>query len=415
VSSIDRPRRFRIDGHDAARLIAIVCMAIFAILMSGYVRDQWSDEAQFTHRDFHNFWNAGVRIRDGEPVYQRDEIPFLLTPLAAPFVVVLSWIPERIAFVTAAIVTGALYAVAIVLVALACPADRRSRITACFLAASMPPFWFALYLGQLSGLWLFLLAGAFVVLVRPRAEGRTFRTEIVAGVLVAALCVKPQLALVALLVAALRRSWGTIVAFVVVSAILWLASIPFLGVGAAIEWREQVSWCTEALEGARSTWWRQFTLYAFLRASTANATLGIDVARWLYLATALPMGIATLLAVRRALLPDDRRLALRAIAMLVLATVSLNAYLFYYDAAFLVVPWMIAYLAYQTYAQRTRALIVLVAAISWVLALTTPILEQGSVPFPGLVAAIWLGIEIIDFTRGERTRRESLPASAAAV
>jgi hypothetical protein len=415
LSSKDRPRRFRIDGHDAARLIAIVCMAIFTILMTGYVRDQWSDEAQFTHRDFHNFWNAGVRIREGEPVYQQDEIPFLLTPLAAPFVVVLSWIPERIAFVTAAIVTAALYLAALVIVALACPADRRSRITACFLAASMPPLWFALYLGQLSGLYIFLLASALVVLARPRAEGRTFRTELVAGVLLAVLFVKPQLALVGLLVAALRRSWGAIVAFVVVASILWVVSIPFVGAHAFVEWREQVAWCTEALEGARSTWWRQFTLYAFIRASTANALMDVETARWLYLGTTLPMGLATLLAVHRALRPDDRLLALRAIAMLVLATVALNAYLFYYDAAFLVVPWMISFLAYQTYAHLTRALIVVAAAISWVLALTTPILEQGSVPFPGLVAAIWLGIEIVDLTRGERRRRETLSIGASSV
>lgn len=379
-------------------------MAIFAMAMAGYVRDQWDDEAQFTHRDFHNFHFAGTRIRAGEEVYQHDEIPFLLTPIAAPAVVVLSYIPEHVAFVLAAIFTGLLFLAAIVLVTRTCRPERRSAITACFVAATMPPIWFALYLGQLSGLYLFLLSVSLALLAVPRTEGRTRRTEAIAGVAIAVLCVKPQLALVALLVVVLRRAWGALAAFTTVLVVLWLCSIPFVGLDAILRWREQVTWCTEALETADTTWWRQFTLYAFLRAVTARADMDMGVARTLYLAVVVPLGVATLLAVRAALAPDDRRLALRAVAILVLASISLNAYLFYYDAAFLVVPWMIAFLAYQTYASITRALIVLIAAVSWVLALTTPILQQGGIPLPGLVATIWLVVEIIDLNRGLRAR-----------
>lgn len=408
----DRPRRFRIDGHDAARLCSIVIIAIFAMAMYGYVRDQWDDEAQFTHRDFHNFHNAGVRIRAGEDVYQHDEIPFLLTPISAPAVVVLSYIPEHVAFVLAAIVTGALYLAALWIVIRTCKPDPRSAITAAFVAATMPPFWFALYLGQLSGLYLFLMSASLALLAVPRSEGRSARSEALAGVVIAVLCVKPQLALVALLVVVLRRAWPALAAFVVTLLLLWLVSIPFVGVDAALVWREQVTWCTEALETADTTWWRQFTLYAFLRAVTARGDMDMTVARGLYVAIVLPLGIATLLAVRAALAPDDRRLALRAVSMLVLATISLNAYLFYYDAAFLVVPWMIAFLAYQTYASVTRGVIVLLAAISWVLALTTPILQQGGIPLPGLVATIWLVVEMIDLSRGMRARAK-LPIEPA--
>src|SRR6185369_6558834 len=101
-----------------------------------------------------------------------------------------------------------------------------------------------------------------------------------------------------------------------------------------LEWREQVTWCTEALEGADTTWWRQFTLYAFLRSVTSRADMDMSIARWFYLGITGPLGIATLLAVHKALAPDHRLLALRAVAILVLASVALNAYLFYYDAAF---------------------------------------------------------------------------------
>jgi hypothetical protein len=400
----DRPRRFRIDGHDAARIASIVLMGIFAVAMLDYVREQWADDAQFTHRDFHNFHNAGVRIRAGEDVYQHDEIPFLLTPLAAPAVTLLSYVPERAAFVLAAIFTGTLYVLALIVVARTCRADARATLTACFLAASMPPFWYSLYLGQLSGLYLFLLAVSLALLAVPRAEGRTWKTEALAGALTAILCVKPQLALVVLFVAVLRRAWGALAAFVIVFLILWGISVPMLGVGAFLEWREQVTWCTEALEGAETTWWRQFTLYAFLRAVTSRAAMDVSVARWMYLAILLPLGLATLLAARRMLAPDDRRLALRAVSILVLATVALNGYLFYYDAAFLVVPWMIAFLTYPTYASITRGLIVVLAAVSWVLALTTPILQQGGIPLPGLVATLWLLVELVDLSRGKRAQ-----------
>lgn len=385
-------------------------MAIFALVMTGYVRDQWSDDAQFTHRDFHNFHNAGTRIRAHEAVYQHDEIPFLLTPLAAPAVVALSYVPEHAAFVLAALVTALMYVFAVIFVARTCRGDPRSTITACFLACSMPPFWFALYLGQLSGLYLFLLAPSLALLAVPKAEGRTHGTEAIAGVLTAVLFVKPQLALVVLVVAVLRRAWAALAAFAIVLLALWGLSIPFLGVRAFLEWREQVAWCTDALEGADTTWWRQFTLYAFLRAVGQRGGLEIEFARWLYVAIVVPMGIATLLAVRAALAPDDRKLALRAVAILVLASISLNAYLFYYDAAFLVVPWMIAFLAYQTYAPATRTLIVIAAVASWVLALTTPILQQGGIPLPGFVATIWLVIEIVDLSRELRARTRAQAA-----
>jgi hypothetical protein len=411
----DRPKRFRIDGHDAARIASIVMIAIFAMAMANYVRDQWDDEAQFTHRDFHNFHNAGARIRSGEAVYQHDEIPFLLTPIAAPAVVLLSYVPEHAAFVGAAAVTGTLYLLGIWFVARTTRGDPRSKLTAIFLATSMPPFWFALYLGQLTGLWLFLLAFSLCLLAVPRAEGRDARTEAAAGVLLAILCVKPQLALIGLCVAVLRRAWAALVAFTIVLLVLWLVSIPFLGVGAILEWREQVTWCTEALETADTTWWRQFTLYAFLRAVTARAAMDMETARWAYLAIVTPLGLATLLAVRQALAPDDRRWSLRAVSILVLAVIALNGYLFYYDAAFLVVPWMIAFLAYQTYGAWTRAIIVLLAAVSWVLALTTPILQQGGIPLPGLVATIWLIVELVDLGRGLRARAATFREAAQTV
>lgn len=384
-------------------------MAIFAMAMLGYVQDQWADDAQFTHRDFHNFYNAGTRIRAGEAVYQHDEIPFLLTPLAAPAVVVLSYIPEHVAFVLAAIITAALFVLAVTMVARTCRGERRAQVTACFLACSMPPFWFALYLGQLTGLYLSLMATSLCLLAVPKSEGRTPGTEALAGTLCAVLCVKPQLALVVLFVALAKRAWAMLAVFALVLLVLWGISIPFLGVRAVLEWREQVAWCTEALEGADTTWWRQFTLYAFLRSVTSREGMDMMVARWLYLGIAGPLGLLTLLAVRKALGPDDRRLSLRAVAILVLASIALNAYLFYYDAAFLVVPWMIAFLTYPTYAPVTRALIVIVAVASWVLALTTPILQQGGVPLPGLVATVWLIVEILDLYFGKRAvpeRRE---------
>lgn len=379
-------------------------MAIFALAMANYVRDQWYDEEQFTHRDFHNFHNAGTRIRAGEAVYQHDEIPFLLTPLAAPAVVLLSYVPEHAAFVGMAVFTGLLYVLAVLVVIRTCRGDPRASITAGFLACSMPPFWFALYLGQLTGIWLFLMSAALALLAVPRAEGRSWRTEALSGVLTAVLCVKPQLALVVLLVAGLRRAWPMLAAFVVTFAILWAVSIPFLGVRAFLEWREQVTWCAEALEGADTTWWRQFTLYAFLRSVTSHAAMDMEVARWAYLAIVGPLGIATVLAVREALRPDDRRLALRAVSMLVLASIALNTYLFYYDSAFLVVPWIVSFLAYQTYGGVTRGIVVLLAAVSWVLALTTPILQQGGVPLPGLFATVWLVVEILDLARGKAAR-----------
>lgn len=389
-------------------------MVVYAVAMTNFVRDQWSDDAEFTHRDFHNFYHAGERIRAGEDVYQHDEIPFLLTPISAPAVVALSYVPEHAAFVSAAFVTLALYVLALTGVARACRADRRATLTAVFLSCSMPSIWFAVYLGQLTGLYLVLLAPALLWLVEPRAEVRGHGTAIAAGLLTALLCVKPQLALVVIVVALVRRAWLALAVTTVTVALLWALSIPFLGVSAIVTWREQAAWCAEALEGADSTWWRQFTLYAFLRSVTSHAGMALEAARWMYLAIVLPLGFASLLAVRRALAPDERRFSLRAIAILVLATVALNGYLFYYDGALLVIPWIISFLCYQTYAPFSRWLIVVVAILSRILAQTTPILEWGVIPLPGIIATIWLVIEILDLTRGKRALGGLVPAAPVA-
>lgn len=410
MSSV-RLRRFRLDGHHAARFAAVVTMVVYAVAMSNFVRDQWSDDAEFTHRDFHNFYHAGERIRAGEEVYQHDEIPFLLTPISAPAVVALSYVPEHAAFVIAAFVTMGLYVLALTIAARACRAERRATLTSVFVACSMPSIWFAVYLGQLTGLYLVLLVPPLVWLVEPRAEARGRGRSIAAGVLTALLCVKPQLALVVLVVAVVRRAWLMLAVTLVGVALLWALSIPFLGVDAIVEWREQATWCAEALEGADSTWWRQFTLYAFLRAVTSHAAMDMLAARTMYLSIVLPLGLASLLAVRRALAPDERRFSMRAIAILVLATVALNGYLFYYDGELLVIPWMVSFLCYESYAPLTRWLIVVVAIASRILAQTTPILEWGVIPLPGIVATLWLVIEIVDLTRGKRALAGLVPVA----
>jgi hypothetical protein len=94
---------------------------------------------------------------------------------------------------------------------------------------------------------------------------------------------------------------------------------------------------------------------------------------------------------------------MRAAALLALATVALNAYLFYYDALLLVVPASVAFLLRATYAPRARAAVATLATISWVLQLVTPLFGQGGVPLPGLVATMWLVVEGLDLARALRS------------
>jgi hypothetical protein len=381
-----------LDGHALAWTVSFGVMVFFSYYLVTFLVDEWNDDTRFTHRDFHNFYNAGLRIRRGESPYEHDEIPFLLPPPSAPFVIALSLLPEHVAYVAVDFAIAMLFVLGTWLVAEACRGSFRSRLTVLAIAASAPPFWFTLYLGQLAGLYLALLAGGLVLL----ADERVKENEVVVGLVAALLVLKPQLSFGLLLVMLLRRAWRAWAVLVLASVVLAVIAVPILGVDAFPTWLEQMSWCGAALETASTTWWRQFTLYAFLRGTTSTWGMSMEDTRVLYAVLVLPLGVLALGTLWSAARHPSHALRMRAAAVVFLATVSLNIYLFYYDSALLVVPAMIAFLERDSYAKVTRGVLLVLVVLSYGLSFETPLYSRTVIPLPGLVGAIWLVVECVD-------------------
>lgn len=386
------------DAHDVARLAALVVIALMSLLVVTFLVDGWNDDAAFAHRDFQPLWDAGVRALSGESPYLRSSQPFVHPPLAIPLMASFALMPVRVAFVVAGVLGVAAFVGALALLSRASGGTERDRATAIVVGASAPSFYFALFLGQLSGLYVLCFAGSLAALA--------LGSELAAGILAGLLLIKPPLALAPLFAIAAARSRRALAVVGVTALALFVGSLPW-GLDAWPTWMRDAGWWAATLEDAPGTWWRQWTLYSFVRSSMAEVGLGETAARGVSLAMTLPLAGAVAWLGARALRrdaagPSGVGLRMRAAALLALATVALNAYLFYYDALLLVVPAVVAFLARDTYAERARVAIAALVLVSWVLQLVTPLFGQGGVPLPGLAATMWLVVEGVDLARALR-------------
>jgi hypothetical protein len=390
--SAEERKAWRVDAHDVARLSAFVVGALMALLALSFLVDAWGDDARFAHRDFQPLWQAGVRAWAGESPYVRSTQPFVHPPVAIPLVMLLGLWPSRVAFVLASIGGAVAFAAALNLLARACSPSERDRATAIALAATAPSFYFALFLGQLSGLYVLCFAGCLAAL----ATG----AEVTAGALAGLLLIKPPLAIALAFAVIASRSRRAVGALALTALVLVLVSLAF-GPEAWPTWAREAGWWAATLEDAPGTWWRQWTLYSFVRSSMAELELSQTAARGVSAGLTLPLAVAAAWVSARAL-TLDRAMRMRAASVLALATVALNAYLFYYDALLLVVPAVVAALLRETYAPRASLAVGVLACVSWALQLVTPLFGQGGVPLPGLIATMWLLVEVIDLARALR-------------
>jgi alpha-1,2-mannosyltransferase len=396
-------RRLSFDAQDALRLACIAWLALVGFLLLATIAERWDDDASFTHRDFHAFWLGATRMRAGESPYAHDAQPFLFPPHAAMLVLPLGWLSERAGFVALDVLGAIALVLGVFALARRVGLAAREAQTAALCAWAWPAWIFTAYLGQLSGLIVGGTAAALALVLGARTPAR----DLACGALIAALTIKPQLSLALLVVLALTRAWRALAAAVALIAVLVAVGYALLGPGAYAEWRALVAWWSDALEAAPGTWWRQFTLYAFVRGAGAMTGAGQGAARAVTAALGVPIVVMGFAVVRRALAKAEPLLTVRAMGLVVLATVALNGYLFYYDALLLVVPALAVFAARGTYAGWARGVAIGCAALSWILCLATPLFAQGSVPLPGLVASAWLVVELVDLARRVRAPEEA--------
>lgn len=367
---------------DTARVLALaLAVALHALLAAG-VHEAWAS-AEIERRDYAVFVDAGRRLIGGqlEGVYdpRPGGFPFLHPPYVITLSAPLAPLGHRGAFVLLTLLAlGALAASILALRRLSPRPGEHDVIWLAVLASA--PWAITLVLGQPIAL---LLAAYLVALACLRSD-RPGRGPLVSGLAFSVLLLKPTFAIAPLALALLRRDRRLLAGLAIGALALVLAALP-AGLHRWAEWSEAVLRAAGEVGAARVPLWKQHTWLAFLR-SVLPAW-----AAWAGWAALLPLGGLALARARRAS-------PLRAGALLVLATLALSPYAYFYDALLFAVPGAAAWLERERYGARARAAVAGVAALTFAWQHAGFFVLQGRAPaLGGLLATAWL---LIEATRG---------------
>lgn len=385
--------RPRFDLHDGARFAALAWALGIGTYLGLVLARDLSDPERLARRDFYCFWRAGELALGGGTGYEQVDRTFANPPFARPLVEGLALLSPSGAF----FLIDALSLVGAVVAALAVSAlprvDARFHVTGVALVATTPSFVSALHLGQWTGLYLALSGLALHALA--------VRRDVLGGVVVAALLVKPPLALALFVVGAALRPRVFVLAWTVTALVLVGSSLP-LGLAPWYAWRTSLDALIERHEATVDSWRKQFTVYAFVRTMLSWVGGPRALARAVAIALAAAFGAAFLTRLRAARAiaqADDARgleLRLRAGSIAILATVALNLYLFYYDAALLALPGLLLFTHRPAWRSvgRWRAAVAL-AALVWFGQLLPMLWRGGPSPVGPLVLG-WAVLELLE-------------------
>ena len=399
--------RWRLAWDDAVRLVAIGWIAATLFGWWSVLATQWSDDALLENRDYYCFVLAGELHVAGDDAYGRHDHAFVNPPFALPLVGLLGRLGLRGSYALLATLGSLAWLLGVALAASLGRATQRERETVALVMCTAPCFFLGLHLAQLSGVYFALLAGALVLLGRGR--------DVPAGLLAAGLLFKPNFLVALVLGAILLRRWRFLLGVCLGAALLVVSALAY-GEETWASFFDALAYLAHRHDTVAEDYWKQFTLYAFFRASTHALDESGLFARVLWAAAALPLGaiIARRLLALRGRAGDPVIFA-RLASVLMLATVALNSYLFFYDAVFLVLPAAALWLARSSWRSRARwALALTCAALSWAAQVEVAFVHLNP-PVAGVFSTLWLVLELVDL--GEEAPAAPVaaaPASASA-
>ncbi len=319
--------RERIQVYSIAMLIVYaVVIVIWAWMTKGFT----SDHMVRPGSDFSVFWSTSyVTLKAGAikaydfaalqpviaaqgslPANSHFFLPWLYPPTFLLFVIPLSLLPYAVSYVVFIGLTGAAYVVSLVrLVGLRSGAGR-----AVWLAViAFPAIYFAATIGQNS-----MLTAALAAFAIPRLKTQ----PVLAGVLIALLTIKPQLAALFPLALLAARAWKPLAVAGVAAALLLLAGIAIFGWETVPAFFANTKFAKQSMLDNGSVMWYAMptVLSALLLAGASFATAAVA-----HGAVAVLAALGLFLVWRR-----DTSTGLRA-ASLAVATLMASPYLWFYE------------------------------------------------------------------------------------
>ncbi len=308
-------------AHKLVRIIALLCTTLLAVLLVQWVA---ADPIERLNTDWTAFDNAGDRFRAQDTIYRLPDVetepfPYLYPPFALWLAVPLSWLGFWGSYAVSALVPLVAYVLGLGLFG-RLGDGRQDRTTGFVLALASGVAFGATLIGQYSGLYaLFLGAGAYLF-TRDR--------RMLAGVVLALLWIKPNVAIAVPVVLVWSRSWKTLRGFGLGTVGLLLASLPF-GVGQWSAFAESARRMAELQEEGLVPIDKMVTVLSSIQTNLGlEAEPTISIAIWLVVAGVL--GVSVLVPWTRGRLADD---PLRAFGALGLFVVAANPRLYFYDGA----------------------------------------------------------------------------------
>lgn len=388
--------RFFLDGHDVARFLALFWLLVIVTYLGLILVRDLEEPERLILRDYYCFHRAGELWLEGGTGYEQLDRTFANPPFVLPLAGAVSLLGPTGSFYASDVLCLLGVIVGMLAIARIGRMDPRFRATALLTGIACPSLVFALHLGQWSGLYVGL-AGLVIYGWCEREDG-------LAGVAAGLLWIKPPLAVALIAVGTVSRPPRFTIA--------WLATLAaLLSVGLALGgdvwsgFRVSMGSLVERHESTPDSWRKQLTLYAFVRTLAARGAE--DPAAGRGLARAIAVSVAIVLGAWGALvrwqarggwaeLGRDRAVMVRLGSIALLATVALNLYLFYYDAALVAIPTVFLFSHHVAWRSQPRWWgAVTCAAAVWIAQLLPMLWNGGPNPI-GPLATLWLVLELTE-------------------
>lgn len=394
--------RPRFTRGDVVRLVSLAWIAVALFGWWSVLAVQWDDDPAMIRRDYYCFFRAGELFLLGEDPFSQEDHAFVNPPFTLPMVIGLSWAGLRGSYVVLAMLGALGWLAGCVLATRFGEASEERRATLVFALLTAPCAFLALHLGQLSGIYFLILAGTLLLFSRGHDRG--------AGALGALLLAKPNFLVAVVLAAFVLKRPRFLIALGAGALALVLFSLPF-GLEAWVDCWHALSRLAHRHDTVAADYWKQFTVYAFFRAVLFGVDASGIAARLVTGAVLLGFGAAILSTLRRHRARwGEPGMAARLASILVLATCALNTYLFFYDAVFLALPAATLFVADTTWARpRLRMLAIVSMALSWLLQVEVAFIHENP-PLAGVVAALWLVLELVDLHEARPLEGSSVPS-----
>ena len=344
--------------HEWARRAAVVITGVLVFMLIAWVL---KDPRGNLETDWTSFDNAADRLFAGEQIYRpididAEPLPYLYPPFVLWLAVPLKPLGFFGSFLFSALLTFVSFVVGLVLFSRTERAsiDQSTGLTVGICSGAVVG---STLIGQYSGLYVFAFGAGAYLFSRDR--------QLLAGVVLGLLWMKPNIAIAVPVVLVWSRSWRTLLGCVGTGAVLLVSSLPF---GVA-QWSNFVA-NAQAMAELQQTdgvpYQKMVNVLGSVQTvfgteSTSTVALGV----WLVTAAALGIYVLTLWTPARL-----EQSTVRAFGALALFIVAANPRLYFYDATLVVLGmfgiWMSAQTVGGALARKwTPALCVLVWLALW--------------------------------------------------